>query len=248
MQQLNTNPALRRPRSSLRLQQGMSLLEIIIAVGVLGTLMMLAARIEGRADRESDGRTAADAQVSFMNAAAQRFLDNRVAYENAMKDGTGAATLCRISVNADGSGGTQANSVSKHTCAFDTTYLRGKNVWPPNGSVDEADGRYAVILRMVYDTQATPQPTGGDEALFVFMRPDGVLQPVIRDGQRLDETLSTMRAIGGMGGFVPVGNVGPCKSERLSSTYQACGNGWKVNLSDFVDAPQLATFANALPN
>jgi hypothetical protein len=226
----------------------MSLLEIIIAVGVLGTLMLLASRIEGRADRESDGRTTADAQVAFMNAAAQRFLDNRVAYENAMKDGTGAASLCLVSVNADGSGGTQASSVSTHTCAFDTTYLRAKNVWPPNASVNEADGRYAVILRMVYDNQATPQPTGGDEALFVLMRPDGILQPVAVDGQRLDETVSTMRAIGGMGGFIPVGDVGPCKSVRASATYQACGNGWKVNLSDFIDAPQLAVFGNALPN
>ncbi len=63
-----------------------------------------------------------------------------------------------------------------------------------------------------------------------------------------DETQAGMAAMGGMGGFVPVGTMGACTTARSTTTYEACGNGWKVNLANFVDASELTAFANALPN
>ena len=84
--------------------------------------------------------------------------------------------------------------------------------------------------------------------LVVVERPDGALTEVGPDAQRTEELASSMTTLGGNGGIVPVGDMEACAAIRGSATYQVCGNGWKVNLADFVDATQVTTFSNALPN
>lgn len=232
-----------------RRSAGTSLLEIMIGIAILGGVLAVVGRIENRSDHQTTGRTNADSQATFQNLAAQYFLDNRAAYEAAMKDGTDAAVLCRINLQADGTGGLQANSTVKKTCAFDATLLRARSVWPAGASVDEAFGRYVLILRMPYDTATPPKPTGGVEGLFAVMQPGGTLAasgPMT--GDLVEELTTSMRTLGGVGGLTPIGNTGPCAAMRSTATYESCGNGWKVNLADFVDAAQLAVFANALPN
>lgn len=239
---------MRSPRHHAPLRRGFVLLELIVAIGILALVLSLGSAVEARGERQSSGRANADGQSSFQNLAAQYFLENRTAFESAMKDGTGADTLCLINVPSSGVGGTQANSTTLKTCAFDTTFLKAKNLWPTNLSTDEVDGRWVIILRLVYDSQTPAQPTGGVEAFVPLMRTDGTLSAVGVDAQKMDEALSAMRSLGGTGGVIPVGDAGMCANQRSSATYEACGNGWKVKLSDFIDSSQLAVFSNALPN
>lgn len=229
--------------------RGFSILEIMVAIALLGSVLAFAMQTTRRGESQATGRSNADALSSFQQIAAQYFISNRTALEAAMDAGTEAGTKCLLNVNADGTGGTQANSTTKKTCAFDATLLRKMNLWPVGVSVDApGGGRYVAILRRIYDTAAPPVATGAVDMLVVVARPDGALTAVGPDAQRTEELASSMTTMGGNGGIVPVGNMGACAAVRGSATYQVCGNGWKVNLADFVDATQVTTFSNALPN
>jgi hypothetical protein len=227
---------------------GSMLLDAVLATLVISSLAALAYEWKSENDRLQTGRQVADAKATFIALAGQYFQDNRASFEAAMKDGTGASSWCLVGVNADGSGGTPTVDTTLHTCTIDTYFLRAKKLWPAGMNLDEADGRYAAVFKMEYDTQSTPQPTGGDFMFTPLIQPTGTLSPVAIDSDAYKEARSAMRALGGTGGLVPVGDVIGCANVRATTTYQACGSGWKINLSDYISAPQLAVFANALPN
>jgi hypothetical protein len=194
------------------------------------------------------GRQVADAKSTFIALASQFFQSNRSAFEAAMMDGTGASSWCLVGVNPDGTGGTLTVDTALHTCTIDTYFLRAKNLWPSGMNLDEADGRYAAVFKLEYDTQTPPQPTGGDFMFTPLIQPGGTLPPAGKDPDAFKEALAAMRTLGGTGGVLPVGDLGGCANVRATNTYQACGSGWIINLSDYISAPQLAVFANALPN
>lgn len=231
-----------------RSQRGISMIEIMVGAALMGVVIAAAMTIDTRAGDRTTGRNDADDSMAFISSAAEYFLSNRTNMEAAMQSGTNASTYCRIDVNADGTGGITKNSTTKKTCALDATQLRANNLWPANLSVDSRGGRYVAIFRSIYDTQSTPQPTGGVDMFIALAPTSGELSAVTLDGRTTDELQAAAAAMGGIGGFVPIGTLGACTATRSTSTYEACGNGWKVNLSDFIDSAELTTFANALPN
>lgn len=226
-------------------QRGFALPELMMAIVIIGGFLIVAMSMRMRGDDESQGRRNAEGMASFQQIAIQYVGANRASIEKAMQDGTDAALWCKLNVAVDGTGGTVANSVTLHTCAFDTTWLRFKNMLPAGVPVDAKGGRYAAIVRQIY-SGATP--TGGDDMLVVLYQPSGSLSPVVKDSRRAAELISGMEVMGGTGGLIPVGNMSLCTATRSSATYQACGTGWKVNLGDFVDAAQVTAFGLALPN
>ncbi len=224
------------------------MIEITLATALMGVVIAYAMSINTRGDDQGAGRNDADSLTSFANIAAEYYTANRTAVDAAMQTGTGAATHCRLDVAADGTGGRTARSSTLKTCAFDSTLLRAKNLWPAGLSVDARDGRYVAIFRTVYDTQPTPAPTGGVEMLIALYSSNGVLSPATLDNRKTDELQAATSAMGGVGGYVPIGPMGACVARRSTTIYEACGNGWKINLASFVDTTELTVFANALPN
>jgi type II secretory pathway pseudopilin PulG len=228
-----------------RLQKGLSILEVTIGMALLGLVLTYSLTLNQRSVEQTAGRNAADSASNFQQLAAQYYALNRTAMDTAMTDGTDAATYCRVNVNADGTGGATANSTTLRTCAFDTTQLRARGVWPRGASVDTLGGRYTAIVRRIYNGTT---PTGASDMLIVLAQPSGTLTPVVKESRIMGELSASMDAMGGTGGMVPVGEAGACRTVRASSTLQACGHGWQVNLSDFLSPAQLTTFSNALPN
>lgn len=226
--------------------RGLSMVEAMISLAIVASAVAYAMQVAQTGEDQAVGRNNADTLSSFSLLASQFFISNRTAIELAMENGTDADKYCKLDVAVDGTGGTLANSTSKKTCAFDATLLLAKGVWPASMPTNTFGGRHVAIFRRIYD--AGGDPTGAVEALMVLASPDGTLQPATQDPRKLDELAASQTTMGGIGGLVPVGILGDCVARRASTTYQACGNGWKVNLSDFIDAPQLLTFANALPN
>lgn len=224
-------------------QKGFGLVEIILGLVIAGALLGYALRMSTRAESQSIGRARADVQASFQQLASQFFYNNRSDIEAAMAgDAAKAALYCLIDVAADGTGGTNTMNATKRTCAFDSTLLRAKKLWPPgqNINLNEA-GRYVAIARQVMSTDSTPVPTGADEMFVVVaqLASDG---KVLTTGsatftgdpaKAMAEAKGGMDALGGSGGYIPPGkDIGPCKYN--ATTKQACGNGWVVNLSDFL--------------
>lgn len=215
---------------------------------VMGLVLVMALKMTTTGEDQSAGRTNAEGISSFSQLASQYFLANRTAINSAMTDGTEKSEYCVINLNADGTGGTVAQSTSKHTCAFDATLLRAKGVWPTGMSTDVVGGRYVAIARQIYDNATLPVATGGVDLLIVLASPTGTLTPVKTDARKTTELISSMTTLGGTGGIVPVGAMGACKTNRSLSIYEICGNGWKVNLSDFINPTEVTTFGAALPN
>ena len=229
-------------------QSGFIMMEIMLGLIVMGLVLAMALNMTMEGEDQAAGRTKAEGLSSFSQLASQYFIANRTAINSAMTDGTDKSEYCVININEDGTGGTVAQSDTKHTCAFDATLLRAKGVWPAGMSTDVMGGRHVAIARQIYDTATPPVATGGVDLLIVLASPTGALTPVKTDTRKTTELISSMTTLGGTGGIVPVGAMGSCKTQRSSSTYEICGNGWKVNLSDFIDPTEVTKFGAALPN
>lgn len=232
----------------MRRQSGLSIFETMVGLIMFAVVLQFAIKLQREGDDQEDGRQRAELMASFMQMAVQHVSSNRTAYESATKDGTGASTYCRVNVNSDGTGGSTVNDTTLHTCAFDPTLLRAQGVWPSGLSVDsDSGGRYVAIFRQIYSGGTA---TGALEGIVVHSPQSGSLTAVTTaDMKELTTKLyAGVAALGGSGGFIPIGDFVTCKAVRSTATYQACGNGWTVDLSLFISSTQLTTFANALPN
>ena len=221
------------------------MLETMVSLAIVAAAMAYALQLAQTGDDQAQGRADADALSSFSQLAAQFFISHRAAMEQAMDDGTDAGMFCRVGGAADGSGGTVANSSSKKTCALDASLLLVRGAWPAGMPLDTFGGRYVAIFRRIYD--AGGAATGGTDMLTVLAALDGTLQAARPDARRLEQLAAAQATLGGMGGVVPAGTLGDCVASRASASFEVCGNGWRVRLSDFVDPPQLSIFTAALP-
>lgn len=224
-------------------QKGFGLVEVIIGLALAGVFLGYMLRMSTRAEAQTAGRARADVQASFQQLAAQFFTNNRTDIEAAMGgDTTKAAQYCLINVAADGSGGTNTMDSTKRTCAFDSTLLRAKNLWPAGQNVNlNSAGRYVAIARQVMTSGGSPTATGSVEMLVVVAQLDSSGN-VMTSGsatfagdpsKAMQEIKAGMDALGGSGGYIPPGaDTGQCQYN--GTTKQACGNGWIVNLSDFL--------------
>lgn len=221
----------------------------MLAAALVGLVMSAAMPMIIAGQDEIAARSGADDQNSFQQMAAQHFVSNRATYEAAMADGTGAGSLCRVNVNpVDGSGGSQANSVSLHTCAVDATMLAYLQALPRDMRLTNRHGdRWVAIFRQLRDSPSSAQPNGAVDMLVVSSGLGlGPLGPVAPDERRHREITSAAAINGGMGGYVPDADRSTCVTSRALERYEVCGNGWKVNLGDFVDAAQVQMFAARL--
>jgi type II secretory pathway pseudopilin PulG len=227
-------------------QLGFALTDMLFAVGIAGVVIMGALPLLNRAADNVGSKAIADDLKAFKSVAEAHFLANRAAYEAAMTDGTGASVLCKVGVAADGTGGTVANDTTLHTCAIDGTMLRFLNALPSTIQNKNAYGeQWVAIYRQVYNAGVA---TGGDEAMFVSAAITSGGGAVVANNRRFQNATDAGNSFGGGGGAVPDTDRAVCVAQKSSTTYQACGAGWKVDLSSFISATQLATFANRLPN
>lgn len=228
--------------------RGNMLVEAMLAIAIVGFLMTAVLPMIQTAQIEQSARSTADDFASFQTAAAQHFIANRSAYEAAATDGTGADKLCKVGVDPNtGAGGTQANSTTKKTCALDTAMLMYLGALPKSMRTTNRYGEsWVAIYRMVYDTAATPAPTGAVDMLTVSAAVTGTPAAVTPDEVRHREIVTGAALQGGSGGFVPDADRAVCTASRAQSKYEVCGAGWKVNLADFVDTPQVTAFGGRL--
>ena len=164
------------------------------------------------------------------------------------------------------SGGPAINNGRK-TCAFDLSLLQARGFWPAHLSVVRrspetgGDWRYAAIVRRVRGPgpdgvlgNGDDQLTNDAEMLIVRMSEAGSLSGIHPDAWRRDPALqerawSAARAAGPTAGIIPVGQAGACRAvnNAAADAVQACGPGWTVNLSEWIDADQLNALRSALP-
>jgi type II secretory pathway pseudopilin PulG len=225
-------------------QRGMIIIEIIIGLGLIGVALAMGMYVNRTAEDQSTGRAAADTLSTFQQLASEYYLANRDGFTLAMDGDTAAMDLyCLINVSvANGSAsGTRAATSGKHTCAFDTTHLRAARQWPGELTVnaDKGRGRYVAIVRQIMDENNVA--TGADEMLIVTaplsngnVMTAGAVAFTGDKARKAEEIAATMATLGGSGGYIPPGaDMGPCAYN--ASSKQACGNGWTVQLSDFID-------------
>jgi type II secretory pathway pseudopilin PulG len=234
-------------RSSQGQQRGMALADLLLAIAVLAMVLAAAMPLLARQGDELAAKAIADDLRLFRIGAEEHFKSNRAAYEAAMVDGTGAGQLCRLGVNpVDGSGGTQANSTTLHTCAVDGTQLAYLRALPSGLRPRNVYGESWVAIHRLVDGAGSP--SAGVETLFVSaaVASGGGALPL--DPQRWQIARSAAAQMDRGGGGIPDTDRSTCIARRAVATYQACGDGWTANLARFVNATELGQFGNRLPN
>jgi type II secretory pathway pseudopilin PulG len=228
-------------------QLGFALADLLLAVAAMGLILAAAMPLLARQGDELAAKSIADDLRMFRLGAEEHFRSNRAAYEAAMADGTGAAQLCRLGVNpVDGTGGAQANSTTLHTCAVDGTWLAYLKALPPELRPRNAYGEsWVAIHRLV---NADGSPSAGVETLFVSAAVASGGGAVPADPQRWQIARSAATQLERGGGAIPDTDRSTCIARRVVATYQACGDGWKADLSQFINATELGQFGNRLPN
>ena len=164
-----------------------------------------------------------------------------------MADGTGAGQLCRLAINpVDGSGGALANSTTLHTCAVDATLLAYLKALPPGLRPRNAYGETWVAIHRLVNGDGSP--SAAVETLFVSAAVAGGGGVVPADPQRWQIARSATTQLERGGGAIPDTDRSTCIARRAVATYQACGDGWKADLLQFINATELGKFGNRLPN
>lgn len=234
----------RRKASS---QRGLALADLLLAVAALGIMLAAALPFVARQGDELAARALADELRLFRIGAEEHFKSNRAAYEAAMADGTGAGQLCRLGINpVDGSGGVVAHSTSLHTCAVDGSLLAYLKALPPGLRPRNAYGGSWVAIHRLVD--ASGSPSAGVETLLVSAAVASAGSAVPVDPQRWQIVRHAAAQLERGGGGIPDTDRSTCIARRAVATYQACGDGWKANLAQFVNATELTLFGNRLPN
>lgn len=228
-------------------QRGVALADILLATAAMAMILAAAMPLLARQGDELAAKSVADDLRLFRIGAEEHFKSNRAAYEAAMADGTGAGQLCRLGVNpVDGSGGVQANSTTLHTCALDGTLLASLQALPPGLRQRNAYGESWVAIHRLVDGAGTS--SAGVETLFVSAAVSSGGGAVPADPQRWQIARSAAMQLERGGGGIPDTDRSTCVARRATTVYQACGDGWKANLSQFVNATELGQFGNRLPN
>lgn len=230
---------------SIKKQRGVGLAELLVGTAIMATVMVFVTSMISRAASDKIAHGVADDFVSFQSASARYFEANRAAIKAAAIDGTGADKVCIVNVNASGIG-TAANSVTLHTCAFDASLLKYSRALPDGVAATNVYGqKWVAIFRVIYDAAGTT-PTDSVDMLTVAT--DGTATTEDVDKRRWNQVAEAAASAGGNMGVLPDGNRGSCLAERASATYKACGNGWQVDLKQFISQSELAVFAAGLPN
>lgn len=254
-----------------RAQRGMSLIEMILGLGIMGATLVFVTTWGMQKGEKDLGRVDAEALSSFQQLAAQYFISNHTEIMDAVtatEIGDAARRHCVLSiaditqpVDPDAGNGTLAVSFDRRTCAFDATLLAAYKMWPSmvidyNDPDTGGAWRYAAIIRRVMGPgedgiagNDDDTPTGAADMLVVRMDLDGTLPSIVPaawkdDHVRRSRVTEARNVLGGTGGMIPVGDTGAC--EATGDRVEACGNGWKVHLEDFLSPAQYSAVKGAL--
>jgi len=228
-------------------QRGISLIESLLALAI--AIVMLSALFFLLADGQTELRAKNQAEriQSFQRVAAQYYMGNRSNLLDAMDgdDGGEADVYCRINVPENGEGGQPSHDQARHTCTVDASLLRAHRLLPPSFNDSTPHGEKLIaVFRRIYDEDGIA--TGNVDMIVLTVFADG--GQYLRNDRRHAESLSVAAHLGATGGVLPDRDRGHCKVQRSSGTYQICGNGWHLNLADFLGAEQLDAFAALLPD
>ena len=239
MKQAETSLRRSHPSDAMR---GISILELLFSLIILGFLFSQAITLKAVNDRRQVARARADNLAAFQRVASQYFLSNRLAMEAAMSraDTTAQADHCQVGNALVNPTFTQAVNTTKYTCALDALWLKQKGVWPENLNIEVfPNTRLVAIFRIVGATSTTTQADLGTEMLVVLAPfQQGSYTGVSVPSDQLAYLQTARDALGATGGFVPYGNANQCATLDNGTTvtrFEACGNGWKLDLTNFLD-------------
>lgn len=232
--------------SSFAAVGGFALTDLLLAVAIFGLIMAGAMPLINRASDDNGARAAADELKVFQAAAMEHFKSNRTAYEAAMANGTGASSLCKVGVASDGTGGTTANDTTLHTCAVDVSMLRYLNALPATFKSKNVYGEQWVAIHRLEYASGVPTGSVGTLVVSAAVSTGGAAVPANTRRYQVAKTGSLELGSGGL--VVPDTDRETCVAKRATTTYEACGDGFKLNLADYISAASLTTFSNRLPN
>ncbi len=229
---------MRHLTAPMQTQRGNGLLELLLSLAVMATVSLSVINMSQKAQSKERGRWMADALQSFTQVAAQYFIANRTAIETILSgDLKEAAQFCAINVTSNSPGGVPSANALKRTCAVDASFLRARGLWPESMPLDVGRSRWAAVFRQL----PSPQAGSASQEVFVFLaaldqggiKTQGEMAYTESLPEFVDQTQASLASLGAMGGFIPPGkDFGACQYNALLR--QACGQGWRVNLEDFL--------------
>lgn len=236
---------LRLRTRGLKRQRGVTLIEMVLAIGLSILLLTSLSTLLMDAQKEIRATDQAEGLQSFQRAAAEYFLAHRSALLKAMDDGTDGADLCRTHLNADGSGGVLGVDLVRHTCRIDASLLKARRMLPATMAETNHNGeRLIAIFRRLYEDDGDPTDSA-DMIILAILEPGRSYEASSR---RFQTTQSTAALLGASGGYIPDQDRGVCRAVRNSSVYEVCGANWKITLSDYLSEAEIEAFAQLLPN
>jgi len=224
---------------ALNSARGISLVEVLLAIAVATAMLAGAFKLMVDNQRELRAQRVAEHLQTVQQAAAEYFLLHRGEMLDAMADGEPTPRHCRIAIDENGEGGSATHNGQLHTCTLDTSVLRHAGLLPAQFSPNNAYGEQwlAIFRRIYYNNEAT----GHADMLLVAVQEDPLPY-----GTRYQDSLAVMNRLGGSGGLIPDGVRGPCVFDPAAERFDACGNGWRVNLRDFLDDNALSRIAQLI--
>jgi type II secretory pathway pseudopilin PulG len=239
------------------------LLEVLFGLVIVGLLMVQALQLKAANDKRVLARFKADNLAAFQRVASQYYLTNRQAMDAAMASGDPRSIRdhCRVydqvPANLDTYEPPQAydamvvGGVSRGaTCALDALWLKRRGVWPDNIRIEVDSGvRWVAIFKMFNEPSDVRD---GSVEMLVVLAPftNTAYNNVAVPHDQLPFLHTARDSLGATGGLLPKGDAIQCatqlavggKPERL----EACGNGWAVQLTDFVSSSQLQVLRGRL--
>lgn len=232
---------------NVRSQKGVALIEIALALALVTLLFASFGPLFLKNQTASNAKLVALEHTAFKNAASAHFQSNRSAYISAMQDGTGADKLCKVGVLPDGTGGAVVVSDTLHRCAVDASMLKYLGAIPSSTPDKNRYGEtWVAIFKAAYNNEVPPVATGGVEMWVVSAKVDGTSGSVAANAELYDEAKTAASFTGGQGGVIPDADRSTCVASRAMGKFEACGAGWRSNLSDFLEASEVAAFAARL--
>jgi len=228
--------------SPVEKQRGVTLLEALLATAIAALMMGALVQLLSESQTELRAKNVADQIQNFQRVAAHYFQSNRSQVMQAMENDNNreAGQYCRVNVDRDGKGGQAAFDTKRHTCMIDASFLQARRMLPERGAHKTVHGEKLVaIFKRRYD-EDKDLLTQDVEMLVLTVLDDKAEH--VRNKNRFIESTSIANYMGATGGVLADRDRGKCKSDKSKGVFEVCGNGWKLDLGDFVDSKQLGAF------
>ncbi|MBS1196297.1 MAG: hypothetical protein H6R18_82 [Proteobacteria bacterium] len=205
----------------LKTQRGMTIVELILALGVALMTLILLVNMHKNASDDLKAKRSADYLLTFTQAASRYAAANRDGLVKAMRNDSASQTdFCTSTVNLALSGKTS------YTCVTDLARLISKNALPASfaGSTNAYGQTLSAIFKLANPASGSELANGDNQDVEILV--------VANNGVPITQTSElglAVELLGGVGGFVPpAGTSGLCPAGK-----EVCGPGWASTLADF---------------